>query len=123
MALLTTFYRSSAGLPYSTVFTHFHAWLLSCLNLPSDGSDGAKMDHMTSESSWQHLKSTVDSSILNSVPAMKLFTGSDVGVATNKATPITPTHIASLEAYRETVVYALHLVYEVCRLEKQMLIL
>ena len=52
--------------------------------------------------------------MLNSIPAMKLFTESDVGVATSQATPITTSHISSLEAYRETVIYALHLVYEVC---------
>ena len=59
----------------------------------------------------------VDSKMLSSVPALKLFTSSEqlcgVGVASGKTPPIAATPTTSLEAYRETVVYVLHLVYEV----------
>ena len=111
MALLSAYYTSSLNVAYSDLFTHFHTWLLSCLNLPAGSHGNAEIDHMTGESSWQPIGSVANT---KSIPAIKLFTESDVGVATNQATPITTNHISSLEAYQETVIYALHLVYEVC---------
>ena len=91
---------------------------MKCLSLTGTKAEvhTEMTSHMTSEaSSWQHM---VDAEMLSSVPALKLFTSIKgpsevVGVASNKTPPITDTHITSLETYRETVVYALHLVYEV----------
>lgn len=74
-------------------------------------------DQSASTSPWQHVQAMVDSKMLSSVPALKLFASSEqlcvVGVASGKTPPIAATPTTSLEAYRETVVYVLHLVYEV----------
>ena len=122
-ALLSAYYTSSHYLPYSSLLDHFCGWLLSCLNL-----DGSKMeegesndtDHLASEQpSLQCIQDMVDAKMLNSVPALKLFTSMpmkqhcEMGVASNQAPPTCTSHTTLLEAHRETVVYSLHLVYEV----------
>ena len=119
MSVLSTYYLSSHGLPYSRLLGHFQTWLLTCLNLPArkTGSSGVETSHVASESSSEQY--TVDSKLLNSIPALKLFTSINkplemVGVASHKTPPITDAaHVTSLEAHRESVVYALHLMYEV----------
>ena len=92
---------------------------MSCLSLPiakENVGGAAELGHMTA---WQQCESMLDSKMLNSVPALKLFTSVKlpremVGGASKETPPIAAaTPIASLEAYRETVVYVLHLVYEV----------
>ena len=121
MDLLSAYYNSSYNVTYSNLLSHFRVWLLSCLHLPVTKEDMGGVtgtDHMTLDSSWQLVDAMLDSKMLNSVPALKLFTAlnqpSDVGGEASEKTPhITATHITSLEACRETVVYALHLVYEV----------
>ena len=67
----------------------------------------------------QCIQDMMDTEMLNSVPALKLFTSMPtkrhckMGVASNQAPPTCTSHTASLEAHRETVVYSLHLIYEV----------
>ena len=77
--------------------------------------DHSETDHLASLQSIQALM--VDSKMLNSVPALKLFTSTKqlcgVGVASNQAPPTSASPTTSLEAHREAVVYSLHLVYEV----------
>ena len=69
--------------------------------------------------SLQCVQDLIDAKMLNTVPALKLFTSAltkrhcDMGVASSQAPPTSTSHSASLESHRETVVYSLHLVYEV----------
>ena len=69
--------------------------------------------------SLQCIQDLIDAKILNTVPALKLFTSAltkrhcEIGVASSQAPPTSTSHTASLEGHRETVVYSLHLVYEV----------
>lgn len=71
------------------------------------------------QSSLQCVQDMIDSKMLNTVPALKLFTSAltiqhcEMGVASTQAPPTTTSHTASLEGHREAVVYSLHLVYEV----------
>lgn len=87
--------------------------------------EGSETGHLASsaeqESSLKCIQDImIDAKMLNSVPALKLFASKlmkqhrEVGVASNQAPPTSTSHTASLEAHRETVVYSLHLVYEVC---------
>ena len=87
--------------------------------------EGSETGHLASsaeqESSLKCIQDMMmDAKMLNSVPALKLFASKpmkqqhEVGVASNQAPPTSTSHTASLEAHRETVVYSLHLVYEVC---------
>ena len=71
------------------------------------------------QSSLQCVQDLIDAKMLNTVPALKLFTSAptkrhcEMGVASTQAPPTSTSHTASLESHRETVVYSLHLVYEV----------
>ena len=120
MALLSAYYNSSYNLPHSSLLDHFCEWLLSCLNLNSEEGDGEATSHMAT-SSEPCLHDMLDAKMLNSVPALKLFTSmrppSDVGVASHKPPPTPLSHVTSLELHREAVVYSLHLVYEVLFIE------
>ena len=120
MALLSAYYTSSHHLPFSNLLDHFCGWLLSCLNL-----NGSKMEEETNNTghteqpSLKYIQDMVDAKMLNSVPALKLFTSAmtkqhcEMGVASIQAPPTPASHTVSLEAHRETVVYSLHLIYEV----------
>lgn len=90
-----------------------------------DEGESSETGHISSNSeqepSLQCIQDMMmDAKMLNSVPALKLFASKpmkqhcEVGVASNQAPPTSTSHTASLEAHRETIVYSLHLVYEVC---------
>ena len=69
--------------------------------------------------SLQCVQDLIDAKMLNTVPALKLFTSApmkwrcEMGVASSQAPPTSTLQTASLEGHRETVVYSIHLVYEV----------
>ncbi len=104
--LLTSYYNSSHHLPTSRLPQHFYSWLLSCL-----GMGGA-----TSESSWQQLQGRIElDNLMAAMPALKLFSSDIVGevAASYKAPPTCTTPCPCLKDHTETVLWALHLVYEV----------
>ena len=134
MALLSTYYTSSHRLPYSSLLDHFSGWLLSCLDLTGskmDEGESSETGNLASSSEQLSLpcvQDMIDTRMLNSVPALKVLTSvpmkrhCEMGVASSEAPPTSASRTASLEAHRETVVYSLHLVYEVqCDLSSSLL--
>jgi hypothetical protein len=128
MALLSAYYTSSHHLPYSGLLDHFYEWLLTCLNLNGSKMEEGEREGKTGnlvpgQSSLQCVQDMMDSKMLNTVPALKLFTSApmkqhcEMGVASTQAPPTSSLHTASLEGHREAVVYSLHLVYEVCHFQ------
>lgn len=133
-ALLTSYYVSAHRLPTSQLMDHFEQWFLASLCLPSTltekdtvGSEGQCRGELIADvtgranthekSPWQLVQERVQTEEMSAaVPALQLFAsnGQHVGVA-NKCTS-TPVAMSTscLQSHTQTVLMALHLVYEVC---------
>ena len=84
-----------------------------------ESSERGNLASSSGQPSLPSVQDMVDTKMLNSVPALKIFTSlpvkrhCEMGVASSEAPPTSASRTASLEAHRETAVYSLHLVYEV----------
>ena len=131
--LLANYYISSHCVPSSELMEHFEQWLLASLSLPPTqmegnphhvgvGSEGqfrveptANVVGGASKSPWQHVQDMVQNdNMMVAVPALQMFVTNtrSVGVVNKRlATPTLP--VFCVQSHIQTVLLALHLVYEV----------